>query len=290
MENASKAIIMAGSVLLTIAMVSLLIFGWNKFSAYYSSDDDLADIDDLTKFNLQFTNYERDDVHGYELVSLANKVYDYNTRRSNATGNKSNELYNPITMTIDFNGMRDKFRYSSDLPPNQILFTKDTYSNNKEINDFIPKIQKATDIEEEFGGKDKAEKLAKNIGSLILTQQQIDYNSSIMSETESKRQALAEYISIVGENNDLGITSDAIKPKVNPEENVVLNNRNDTKNINYLYNRMVGNLTINGDIMKYYEYYQFKKGIFKCENKDIIYDQATGRVIGITFTFKGDIE
>lgn len=283
MENASKAIIMAGSVLLTIAMVSLLIFGWNKFSAYYSSDDDLADIDDLTKFNLQFTNYERDDVHGYELVSLANKVYDYNTRRSNAAGNKSNEWYNPITMTIDFNGMEKKFKYSNDLTRRDSLFKEGKYSN-KGIENFI---QKATGIEEKFGGKDKAEKLAKNIGSLILTQQQMEYNNKIskMSEIESKRQALAEYISIVGENNELGITSDAIKPKVNPEESVHTNNDNDTKNINRLYDSMVNNLTINGDIMKYYEYYQFKKGIFECTSADITYDQPTGRVIGIRFTF-----
>ena len=284
MENASKAIIMAGSVLLTIAMVSLLIFGWNKFSAYYSSDDDLADIDDLTKFNLQFTNYERDDVHGYELVSLANKVYDYNTRRSDATGNKSNEWYNPITMTIDFNRMENKFKYSNDLSSRDSLFKEGKYSN-KGIENFI---QKATGIEEKFGGKDKAEKLAKNIGSLILTQQQIDYNRSIMSETESKRQALAEYISIVGD--DYPITSESIKPKVNPEENVVWNNSKDTNNINRLYDSMVYKLTHGENIMKYYEYYQFKKGIFECTSTDITYDQPTGRVIGIRFTFTGKIE
>ena len=276
MENASKAIIMAGSVLLTIAMVSLLIFGWNKFSAYYSSDDDLADIDDLTKFNLQFTNYERDDVHGYELVSLANKVYDYNTRRSNAAGNKSNELYNPITMTIDFNRMENKFRYSNDLTSRELLFKDGKYSNNG-IENFI---QKATDIEEKFGGKDKAEKLAKNIGSLILTQQQIDYNSSIMSETESKRQALAQYISIVGEDNDLNITSDSIKPKETSDS--------DNQNIKTLYKNMTDKLTKYDDVMKYYEYYQFKKGIFKCTKLE--YDQNTGRVSTITFTFTGDIE
>lgn len=276
MENASKAIIMAGSVLLTIAMVSLLIFGWNKFSAYYSSDDDLADIDDLTKFNLQFTNYERDDVHGYELVSLANKVYDYNTRRSNAAGNKSNELYNPITMTIDFNRMEKKFRYSNDLTSRELLFKDGKYSNNG-IENFI---QKATDIEEKFGGKDKAEKLAKNIGSLILTQQQIDYNSSIMSETESKRQALAQYISIVGEDNDLNITSDSIKPKETSDS--------DNQNIKTLYKNMTDKLTKYDDVMKYYEYYQFKKGIFKCTKLE--YDQNTGRVSTITFTFTGDIE
>lgn len=274
MENASKAIIMAGSVLLTIAMVSLLIFGWNKFSAYYSSDDDLADIDDLTKFNLQFTNYERDDVHGYELVSLANKVYDYNTRRSNAAGNKSNELYSPITMTIDFNRMENKFRYSNDLTSRELLFKDGKYSNNG-IENFI---QKATDIEEKFGGKDKAEKLAKNIGSLILTQQQIDYNSSIMSETESKRQALAQYISIVGD--DYPITSESIKPKVS----------NDATNIDDLYDKMITKLKTDDRVMKYYEYYQFKKGIFECTSTDITYDQPTGRVIGIRFTFTGKIE
>lgn len=281
MENASKAIIMAGSVLLTIAMVSLLIFGWNKFSAYYSSDDDLADIDDLTKFNLQFTNYERDDVHGYELVSLSNKVSDYNTRRSNATGNKSNELYNPITMTIDFNGMRDKFRY--DPTSGDLLFNKDSYSNIG-IENFI---QNATRFERLFGGKDKAEKLAKNIGSLILTQQQMDYNNKVskMSEEESKRQALAEYISIVGDDNtgQYPITSESIKPKVSKGE--------DSKNINKLYKEMVNKLLENGnDVMKYYEYYQFKKGIFKCESTDITYDQPTGRVSTIKFTFTGKIE
>lgn len=278
MENASKAIIMAGSVLLTIAMVSLLIFGWNKFSAYYSSDDDLADIDDLTKFNLQFTNYERDDVHGYELVSLANKVYDYNTRRSNAAGNKSNEWYNPITMTIDFNGMEKKFKYSNDLTSRELLFKDGKYSNNG-IENFI---QKATGIEEKFGGKDKAEKLAKNIGSLILTQQQMEYNSSIMSETESKRQALAQYISIVGEDNDLNITSDSIKPKETSDS--------DNQNIKTLYKNMTDKLTKYDDVMKYYEYYQFKKGIFECTSTDITYDQPTGRVIGIRFTFTGKIE
>lgn len=281
MENASKAIIMAGSVLLTIAMVSLLIFGWNKFSAYYSSDDDLADIDDLTKFNLQFTNYERDDVHGYELVSLSNKVYDYNTRRSDATGNKSNEWYNPITMTINFNSMRDKFRY--DPISGDLLFNKDSYSNIG-IENFI---QNATRFERLFGGKDKAEKLAKNIGSLILTQQQMDYNYNIskMSEEESKRQALAEYISIVGDDYTVQnpITSESIKPKVSKGE--------DSKNINKLYKEMVDKLLENGnDVMKYYEYYQFKKGIFKCESTDITYDQPTGRVSTIKFTFTGKIE
>ena len=55
MENASKAILMAGGMLLTILIVSLLVFAWNTFSNYYSQKDSIDEIDDVTEFNLQFT-------------------------------------------------------------------------------------------------------------------------------------------------------------------------------------------------------------------------------------------
>ena len=42
------------------------------------------------------------------------------------------------------------------------------------------------------------------------------------------------------------------------------------------------------EIEKYYEYYQFKKGIFKCDS--IKYNDDTNRVDTITFEFTGKIE
>mgnify|MGYP004457397595 CR=1 FL=1 len=108
MENASKALIMAGGMLLAILIVSLLVYAWSLFSKYQSSQDDLTDIEDTAKFNEQFTNYQRNNVKGYDIISLANKVVDYNYRKTNAENAKNDEKYSFITVKIDM--VSDEFR------------------------------------------------------------------------------------------------------------------------------------------------------------------------------------
>ena len=100
MENTSKALIMAGGMLLAILIVSLLVYAWSLFSKYQSSQDDLTDIEDTAKFNEQFTNYQRDNVKGYDILSLANKVTDYNYRKSESD-RTNDENYVPITIVIN---------------------------------------------------------------------------------------------------------------------------------------------------------------------------------------------
>ena len=100
MENASKALIMAGGMLLAILIVSLLVYAWSLFSKYQSSQDDLVNIEDTAKFNEQFTNYQRDNVKGYDILSLANKVTDYNYRKSESD-RTNDENYVPITIVIN---------------------------------------------------------------------------------------------------------------------------------------------------------------------------------------------
>lgn len=50
---------------------------------------------------------------------------------------------------------------------------------------------------------------------------------------------------------------------------------------------------IKADVNTYYEYVQFKRGIFKCadygSDKAIEYDSNTGRVTGMTFVFTGEL-
>ena len=83
MENASKALMIAGGVILAMLIIAVLVFAWGQFSEYFERDKDLSEINDVTEFNLLFTNYDRDDVRGYDILSLANKVADYNFRFSN---------------------------------------------------------------------------------------------------------------------------------------------------------------------------------------------------------------
>ena len=113
MENASKALLMAGGVLLTMLVISLLLYAWTAVSEYQAEQDKIIEIQELAEFNSKFTNYERDDVQGYELLSLVNKVIDYNQRfskegigTSSSVGNSAQ--FTPITIkiTIYHNGKR----------------------------------------------------------------------------------------------------------------------------------------------------------------------------------------
>ena len=80
MENASKALLFAGTVLIAIITISLFVLTINKISDYKSSSTELASATELAKFNEQFTQYVRDDVKGVELITLLNSVVNYNAK------------------------------------------------------------------------------------------------------------------------------------------------------------------------------------------------------------------
>ena len=53
MDNASKALIMAGGMLLAMLILALLMYAWSLFSEYQTSQDDLEEIENTAKFNEQ---------------------------------------------------------------------------------------------------------------------------------------------------------------------------------------------------------------------------------------------
>ena len=263
MENASKALLIAGGVLMTMLVIALLIFAWGKFSDFYRKDEDLSEITSLSEFNLQFTNYENREVYGYELISLANKVTDYNYRLSNAEGAQNDEKYNPINMIIDFNHNRDKFaKYT-----NNALFTNDK-GDIYEINKIKNLIDKSQDLEDAFGTQESATRIAKSIDSLILTTEQLNYNRDYKNMSYEKSKILAiETFNRLSSGQQYTDYQDHVEQTY-------------TEMCNYLKGK--------GDIMAYYEYYQFKRGVFKCVG--ITYDDVNGRVSSIKFEFEGRIE
>ena len=82
MENASKALLIAGGVLISIIILSLIVIAYTNISNYYNEDRALTRIEQITKFNNEYTGYVRDDVKGSELLSLVNKIVDYNDRKA----------------------------------------------------------------------------------------------------------------------------------------------------------------------------------------------------------------
>lgn len=100
MENASKALIMAGGVLIALLVIGLLVFFYNNLSGLQSIEQSNDDVEAITEFNKKYEVYARN-VYGSEILSLANMVDDYNTRESNNKGYTKLELYVTFESTIN---------------------------------------------------------------------------------------------------------------------------------------------------------------------------------------------
>ena len=92
MENASQALIIGGTILIAIIVLSLgvyLITNASKVGESYTSSQELTE---LTKFNSRFTAFEaRTDITAQEIITLANYVRNYNEQ-------------NGTTISVVFNG------------------------------------------------------------------------------------------------------------------------------------------------------------------------------------------
>ena len=81
MENASKALIMAGSVLMAILVIGLLVFGYNEMSRTEQIKENSREVDKLAEYMARFEQFNRgkdNALYGSELLSLANLQEDYN--------------------------------------------------------------------------------------------------------------------------------------------------------------------------------------------------------------------
>ena len=78
MENASKALIIAGSVLISIMVISLLVFGYNQLSDLEQTRANSDDNVKMAEYMRRFEQFNRT-LYGSELLSLANLQEDYNT-------------------------------------------------------------------------------------------------------------------------------------------------------------------------------------------------------------------
>ena len=84
MDNASKALLMAGSVLLSIMIITLAMYLFANFHQATSQIEGNVEESQVMQFNNQFTKYESNNqVTIYEVLSMANlatqnnKQYQY---------------------------------------------------------------------------------------------------------------------------------------------------------------------------------------------------------------------
>lgn len=86
MENASKALIMAGGILIALLVISLLVMFYGNIKNLMSANYNTDVTEQVAEFNKQYDVYYRDNLYGSDILSIANKVYDYNKREYEEQG------------------------------------------------------------------------------------------------------------------------------------------------------------------------------------------------------------
>ena len=154
MENASKALLMAGGVLIALLVISLMILAFDQMSQYQKSQSDLVETKQLAEFNEQFTQYVRDDLNVIDLVTLANKVVNFNIKESGAG---EIDYSQKITLQINMKNYKDKHIGT--------LFAKSQYMVQNGSSEFFTIIDKYTELEKKYTLK-VISALSSNIESL----------------------------------------------------------------------------------------------------------------------------
>ena len=83
MENATKALIMAGGVLIAILIIGSFMLFFGDLNEYEQTKSDAVVQEQVVKFNNSYTSYDRSNLTLNEIKSLYNKIQSNNERAAN---------------------------------------------------------------------------------------------------------------------------------------------------------------------------------------------------------------
>lgn len=104
MENASKALMMAGTILISLIVISALIFMFREIRGTKTQDASNQKTQEIINFNKSYESYNKT-LYGSELLSLANKMSDYNKGLVNKYGDDK-DGYEDMELEVSFKNER----------------------------------------------------------------------------------------------------------------------------------------------------------------------------------------
>ncbi len=108
MENASKALMMAGTVLIALMVISALVFMYRDLTSEKRQESENQKVEETAEFNKSFESYEKD-LKGTQMFSIANKIIDYNEKYAGKDG------YEEITLTVHTDRGNKNAQYYAEL-------------------------------------------------------------------------------------------------------------------------------------------------------------------------------
>ena len=74
MENATKALLMAGGVLIAIIIITLLVKTYGSIGAFQRQQMSIKEAEQIEEFNKNYTKYEGQYVYGTEVITVINRA------------------------------------------------------------------------------------------------------------------------------------------------------------------------------------------------------------------------
>ena len=114
MENASKALIIAGSVLIAILIISLGLFIFKSTEGTTDQTKKLGETLEVQQFNSQFLKYCGDSVKGSQVRTLCEVIIAHNANSSTKVGINSEENTTATVISQYRNGISTNKSYKVD--------------------------------------------------------------------------------------------------------------------------------------------------------------------------------
>lgn len=148
MENASKALIMAGSILIAIMVIGLLVYGYGQISDLEQTRADAEVTDTLAEYMRRFEQYNRGQgdqpLYGSEVLSLANLQADYNFMEADRADIGRLEGYSQITITVEIKNEITQMN----MPRGEHYFSVGTHDISEILSDYEDLSGKIDDYKE----------------------------------------------------------------------------------------------------------------------------------------------
>lgn len=80
MENASKALMIAGGVLIALIIITMFLMMYNNLSNIEKEQEEATKVEQVEAFNAEFEAYNKKVMYGVDVITLINKVAENNKK------------------------------------------------------------------------------------------------------------------------------------------------------------------------------------------------------------------
>ena len=182
MENASKALMFAGTILITLMVISAVVFMYRDLTSVKRQESENQKVEEISEFNKSFESYEKD-LKGAQIFSLANKITDYNTKYVQ----NMDEGYEAITLNVKVGSETKNAQYYTNLQTSVDTIMK-TYQSSNYLEALHDAYEKQSDAGATQQEKEKAsttiDEIKKKIGNVA--NNETDINKKFKTYNEYK--------------------------------------------------------------------------------------------------------